>query len=234
MAHGPPPTDGTTGTGRVEALSDGVFAIVITLLVLEIKVPPVDAHTPGGLGRALLARWPSYLAYVVSFLTIGVIWANHHAVMDHVRRADRGLLMVTVAFLMVVSFLPFPTAVLAEHLAEGVGRDQTVATVFFGGAYTLLALAFNGLWWYVRRAGLLYDPTHPGARQITNSFRFGPVTYLAATLIGLVSVPLSVALIGMLAVYWALPRSSGTERPNSERPNSERPNSERPDAANPA
>ncbi len=136
MAEAPPPRDGTTTTTRLAAFSDGVFAIAITLLVLEIKVPPVgEGGGAAGLGGALLSRWPSYVAYVVSFLTVGVIWANHHAVMDHVRRADRGLLMVTVFFLMAVSFLPFPTAVLAEHRAGGPGRDRTVATLLFGGTY---------------------------------------------------------------------------------------------------
>ncbi len=212
MAENPPSLDGTTTTTRVEAFSDGVFAIAITLLVLEIKVPPVGERGAAGLGAALLARWPSYVAYVVSFLTLGVIWANHHAVMDHVRRADRGLLLVTVFFLMAVSFLPFPTAVLAEHLASGPGRDRLVATLFFGGAYVWMAVGFNVLWRYIRRAGLLYDPEHPGARAITASFRTGPLTYILVTLLAFVSVPASVAAFGLLAVYWALPRSSGTGR----------------------
>ena len=128
------------------------------------------------------------------------------------RRADRGLLMVTVFFLMAVSFLPFPTAVLAEYLAEAPGRDRTLATLFFGGAYIWMAIAFNVLWRYIRRAGLLHDPEHPGARRISASFRVGPLTYVAATLLALVSVPASVAAFGLLAVYWALPGSSGTER----------------------
>ena len=216
MPDGPPPIDGTTTTTRLEAFSDGVFAIAITLLILEIKVPRVGEGGAGGLAHALAERWPSYVAYAVSFLTIGVIWANHHAVMDHVRRADRGLLMVTVFFLMAVSFLPFPTAILAEHLAEGPGRDRTVAALVFGTAYVWMAIAFNLLWAYIRRAGLLYDPTHPGARAITNSFRYGPLTYLVVTLAALVSVPMSVAATGLLAVYWAFPRSAARAgRPGS-------------------
>lgn len=152
------------------------------------------------------------MAYAVSFLTIGVIWANHHAVMDHVRRADRGLLLTTVFFLMAVSFLPFPTAVLAEYLAEGPGPDRTTAALVFGAAYVWMAVGFNLLWRYVRRAGLLHDPEHPGAQAITASFRYGPFTYVAVTLLALLSVPASVAASGALAVYWALPRSSGTQR----------------------
>ena len=212
MADEPLPLDGTTTTTRLEAFSDGVFAIAITLLILEIKVPAVGEGGAGGLTAALLARWPSYVAYVVSFVTVGVIWANHHAVMDHVHRADRGLLMVTVFFLLAVSFLPFPTAVLAQHLAGGPGHDRTVAALFFGGAFFWMAVAFNLLWFYIRRAGLLHEPAHPGARAITRSFRYGPLTYLVVTLVALVSVPVSVTAIGVLAVYWGLPRSSGTAR----------------------
>lgn len=201
----PPAPTGLTGltepTTRVEAFSDGVFAIAVTLLVLEIKVPRVGEG--GALSAALLARWPSYAAYVVSFATIGIMWANHHAVMDHVRRADRGLLLVTVFFLMAVSFIPFPTAVLAEHLHGAPARDQRTATLFFGASYCVMAVAFNVLWRYVLRRGLVTDPRHPGARAISASFRTGPATYLAVTLLALVSVPASLAGFAVLTVYWA-------------------------------
>ena len=220
MGHAPPARDGTTSTTRLEAFSDGVFAIAITLLVLEIKVPAVGEGGPGGLAAALAARWPSYVAFAISFLQIGIVWANHHAVMDHVRRADRGLLLVTVFFLMAVSFIPFPTAVLAEHLAEGVGRDRTAAALFFGGAYVWMAVAFNVLWRYIRRAGLLHDPAHPGARAISRSFGYGPLTYVAVMLLALVNVPASVAGSALLAVFWALPQSSGTARTGQAQPSS--------------
>lgn len=191
----------TTPTTRVEAFSDGVFAIAITLLVLEIKVPPAGE---GALDAALLARWPSFLAYAVSFLTIGIMWANHHNLMDHVGRADRGLLLVTVLFLMAVSFIPYPTAVLAEHLHGAPARDRTTAALFFGASYCLMALAFNLLWRYAMARGLVADPAHPGARAITASFRTGPATYIACTLLALVSVPASLLGFAALAAYWAL------------------------------
>ena len=212
MADESPPLDGTTTTTRVEAFSDGVFAIAITLLVLEIKVPAVGEGGPGGLARALAARWPSYVAYAISFVQIGIMWANHHAVMDHVRRADRGLLIVTVFLLMAVSFIPFPTAVLAEYLAGGPSADRTTAALVLGGVYVWMAVAFNVLWRYIRHAGLLHDPAHSGVRAITSSFRLGPLVYLGVTLLALVSVPASVAASGLLTVYWALPASSGTGR----------------------
>jgi uncharacterized membrane protein len=191
-------------TTRVEAFSDGVIAIAITLLVLDIKVPAVGEA--GSLADALASRWPAYAAYVVSFLTVGVMWANHHTLMEHVRRADRGLLLVTVFFLMAVSFVPFPTAVLAEHLAGGHGapaRDRTTAALLFGGTYVATGLAFNALWAYARRRGLLHDADHPAVRAITARYRLGPWVYLGLTLLALASVPASVAGLAALAAYWA-------------------------------
>jgi uncharacterized membrane protein len=118
------PDDGSPGTGRVEAFSDGVFAIAITLLVLEIRVPEDTAHLLRELGNL----WSSYLAYVISFLLIGLIWANHHVMFEHIRRTDRMLLFLNTLLLMNVAFLPFVTAVLAAALRAGDG--QRVAVVF--------------------------------------------------------------------------------------------------------
>src|SRR5215470_9469621 len=100
-------TDGVSA-GRLEAFSDGVLSIAATLLVLELHVP----ESGDNLGAALLAQWPSYAAYVVSFITIGIIWVNHHQLFALVRRVDRTLLFLNLALLMVVSVLPFPTAIL--------------------------------------------------------------------------------------------------------------------------
>ena len=102
-------------TNRLEAFSDGFFAITITLLVLEIKVPPLGS----ALGRELLSLWPSYLAYTVSFIVIGAIWINHHAMFDHIVRVDHTLLLLNTFHLMFIVFIPFPTAVLARSLHDG-------------------------------------------------------------------------------------------------------------------
>ena len=114
-------------TNRLEAFSDGVFAIAITLLVLEIKVPP-----PGtAFGMELFRLWPSYLAYVVSFLVIGAIWINHHAMFRHIVRVDDTLLLLNVLHLMLIAFLPFPTAVIAQAFHRGT--DEPAAAAFYGG-----------------------------------------------------------------------------------------------------
>ena len=102
--------------GRLEAFSDGVFAIAITLLVLEIVVPHVEE--PGELGQALLDLWPSYLAYATSFLTIGIMWINHHTVFRQLGEVDHRFLFINLGLLMCISFVPFPTTLLADLLDQ--------------------------------------------------------------------------------------------------------------------
>src|SRR6266566_22821 len=116
---GTPTPVGLMATGRLEAFSDGVFAIAITLLVLDLAVPARNRSEPGGLAAALGHQWPSYFAYLVSFLIIGIIWVNHHTVFDTVRLVDRPVLFANLALLLVVSALPFPTRLLAEYLTAG-------------------------------------------------------------------------------------------------------------------
>ena len=119
---------GHSTTSRLEAFSDGVFAIAITLLILEVKVP--HAGTGESLRTALLRLWPSYLGYVISFVTLGIMWTNHHAMFTYIRRTDRYFLIVHVFFLMCISFLPFPTAVLAEYFER---PGATTAGAFYAG-----------------------------------------------------------------------------------------------------
>ena len=136
-------------TGRLETFADGVFAIAATLLILS-----VDSHlgscAPAGatLAHQLECSWPSYVAYVVSFLTIGIIWVNHHTVMDQIDHADRTFLMITVGFLMVVAFIPFPTRLVAENIQ---GDGARAATVAYGITLTLTAVLFNAIWFYAAR-----------------------------------------------------------------------------------
>src|SRR4051812_37101922 len=176
------------GKGRLEAFSDGVFAIAITLLVLEIRVPsPRSGHT---LAHELLHLWPSYFAYVVSFVTIGIIWVNHHAVIAAAKAADRRLLFRNLLLLLIVAFIPFPTAVLAEFLREGHG--QNTAAAFYAGSFFAMGMAFRFLWTYTAEE-------RPPA--------IGPVLYAVATLVALWSAPVSVGICAGLAIYYALPQS---------------------------
>src|SRR5215212_1648847 len=141
-------------TMRLVAFSDGVFAITITLLVLEIRPPTDDENLLHGLA----ALWPSYLSYAVTFL-IGQVWANHHVMFDHIRAADRTLLLLNTVLLMVVAFLPFATSVLADALRSGHGQRTAVA--FYGIAFGVTALTFNAVWQYACRRRLLSRALDP-------------------------------------------------------------------------
>src|SRR5206468_6094385 len=127
-------------TARVEAFSDGVFAIAITLLVLNLKVPSGPA---GHLGTALAGQWPAYAAFLISFAFIGIMWVNHHRLFTHIRRSDNRLLFLNLLLLLGVTFVPFPTALLAAHLR---GADARTAAAVFNGTYVLIAIFFNVLW----------------------------------------------------------------------------------------
>jgi uncharacterized membrane protein len=151
-----------TETTRAAALSDGVFAITITLLVLEIHRP--EDHEPGGLLHALLQQWPSYLAYAVSFLYIGVVWLNHHSLFSKLRRVNLGFCWINLGILFTTAILPFPTAVLASALAPGNSSyDQRVAVT----VYALVAAAMSASWLpvfpYLRDHPELLEPTATAA-----------------------------------------------------------------------
>lgn len=194
---------GFSETGRVEAFSDGVFAIAITLLILEIEVPHAGAE--GGLVRALLRLWPSYVGYVISFVTLGIMWANHHAMFTYIRRTDRYFLVIHVFFLMFISFLPFPTAVLAEHLPYPDGRRAAVA--FYSAALVAIALAYNAVWWYAIAGRRLLGPrADPAAvRTITRRYALGPASYLVSFALAFVNVWASLTVHALLAAFYLLP-----------------------------
>jgi uncharacterized membrane protein len=189
-------------TARLEAFSDGVFAIAITLLILEVRLPGGHAS----LAHELAHLWPSYIAYVLSFVTIGIMWANHHAIFRLISRATHGLIVANLFLLLMVAFLPFPTKVLAEHLRH-TGPDQRTAALFYSGTFILIAIAFQILW---QTAGRGYRLIVPGlkaaADEITKSYRWGIPAYCVSTLLALISVPASVAFVGAMALYWLIPR----------------------------
>ncbi len=203
------PGFGRRGPERLEAFSDGVFAIAITLLVLEIRVPPAeDLVSPETLINALAALWPSYLGYVISFVTIGIIWANHHNLIRLVASVSHGLILANLLLLLVAGFVPFPTALLAATLPT---PSAQVGVVLYAATFVALALAFNVLWYVVRRApGVM----RPGVEQrridaINRSYRLGPPGFLAATIVAFVSPALGMLVIIALVGLFLLPSSSG-------------------------
>jgi uncharacterized membrane protein len=195
---------------RLETFSDGVFAIAVTLLIFQVKVPDLDeVAAAGGLWRALGTRWPSYLGYVISFLTLGIMWVNHHAIFQYVRRVDRRFLLVNILFLMGIAFLPFPTAVLADYLTEQ--EQRVAATMFYGGVLVAIAVLFNLVWWAgIQRRRLLGTEVHAeGLDTISRRYRLGPVGYLVATALALVNVWASLAVHVGLALLFARPERAG-------------------------
>src|SRR5436190_6270276 len=187
-------------TGRVEAFSDGVFAIAITLLILTITPP-----THGELGHELLRLWPSYVAYVVSFVTIGIIWVNHHAIFRLFEGVDRTMLFLNVLFLMVVAFVPFPTEVVADNVRDPGSRRA--AALLYGSNMILLAVGFVVLWVYGSRRLLSADADPREVASITRSFIPGTPTYVLGTLLAFVSPIASLVVFAALAGFYVLSSS---------------------------
>jgi len=186
----------------MEAFSDGVFSIAITLLILEIKVPQSGTSD---LGSGLLSLWPSYLAYAISFLVIGAIWINHHAMFEWIDRVDQKLLLLNTLHLMFIAFLPFPTAVLAQALHAEL--NQSIAAAFYGGTLTIIGAFVTVMWIYAsRRPELLSEAVSPEhAKVIARQFLIGPAGYAFATLLAFVSPWISIALFVGLNIYFLWP-----------------------------
>jgi uncharacterized membrane protein len=203
-------------TSRLEAFSDGVFAIAITLLVLEIPVPDAE-H--GRLAHDLVHQWPTYAAYVVSFVTIGIIWINHHAVFAYVDRADRPVLLLNLNLLLWVGLLPWPTHLLGEYMREG-GANERVAALVYAFAMTLMGVSFAGLWLSIARseirsAALARMPL-PDVRARTRRFTLGSPLYALSVGLALVSAPACLAVNAVLAIYYAIPGGGAVELPDGE------------------
>ena len=211
MDHAPdtPRTAGLRGPERLEAFSDGVFAIAITLLVLEIRVPASeDLVSNQRLVSALGALWPSYLGYVISFVTIGIMWANHHNLFRLVASVSHGVVVANLLLLLGIGFVPFPTALLAGTLAT---PSQGVGVIFYAGTFVGIAFAFNLLWYQVRHGPevLCSDADSRAIDAITRSYRLGPPGYLIALLGALISPAFGVVLLIVLAGLYLLPSSTG-------------------------
>jgi uncharacterized membrane protein len=199
---------------RLITFSDGVFAISITLLVLGIH-PPEDTRR---LASGLAQLWPSYVAYVVSFLLIGQVWANHHAVFDHIRIADRPLFFLNTLLLMDVAFLPFVASVLATAFRSGHG--ERTAVIFYGATFGVGTIFFNAIWEYVRHGHRLLGPTIDPATalHVARRFRLGPVLYFAGGLLGAWLPTGGVIVFSVLIiVYWLPVKSEPRTRPKRGR-----------------
>ncbi len=202
-------------SNRLEAFSDGVFAIAVTLLILEIRLPlGADADTKGTLIPHLLNLWPYYLAYLTSFLSILIMWINHHAMFKLIRRVDRWLLILNGLLLLAITFLNFPTVVTAEYLMK---PDGNIAAAFYSGTLLVIAALFNAIWWYAGfHQHLLAEKVDPAyVRGLARQYGIGGLVYVVTLILGLISAPLGLAATLALAVFFALPLRFAKAKPKT-------------------
>jgi uncharacterized membrane protein len=189
------------GRGRTEAFSDGVIAIAITLLVLDIRVPVVGPHE--SLTHALLHLWPKYAAFVVSFATIGIMWINHHALFEHVANIDRRLSFINLGLLMTIAFVPFPTAVFGDYVQSST--NGRIASAIFGANMLLVGLGFVALWLHLRAHPELRVPASTDER-ISGALRrtiVGPMCYVVAIAVSFISPYAALVVYAGVAVYFS-------------------------------
>jgi uncharacterized membrane protein len=197
-------------TGRLESFSDGVIAVAATLLVLNIHLPVLKPHET--LLHGLLDQWHVYAAYVISFMTIGIIWINHHAMISRLRMADHAILMLNLVLLMLVAVLPFVTSLMAGYVRKSHG--ETVAAAVYSGTFLLMALAFsalNRLILFGRPQMLAVELSYERRRQILLRAVSGVIPYAIATAIAPVSPYATLIICGAVASFYALPIASGVE-----------------------
>lgn len=186
---------------RFEAFSDGVFAIAVTLLVLEIKAPDLSQATSSEAITKLLQVFPHILSYITSFIVIGVLWINHHALFHFLKRVDRTVLVINLLLLMCVAFIPYPTALIGEF-----GSSLPVV-VLYGLSLALTGFAYNVLWFYVvhryiMSEGLIHQRSIRKATIWSLSY---PISYLIAAGLAFVSLNLSIVLYVLIPLFYLLP-----------------------------
>jgi uncharacterized membrane protein len=194
--------------GRLEAFSDGVIAVAITLLALDLPIPE-----PGGgrsLAHELAVRWPSFAAFGVSFLTIGIIWINHHAMISRLAQADHSILILNLLLLMSIVLLPFTTELVAGYLRASSG--ESLAAGIYGGSLLLMSLFFSALNRHIllARAHMMRVdvPLEERQRVLSRSIA-GLIPYLVATMLAVISPYVTLAICAGVAVFYSLPIASG-------------------------
>ncbi len=193
-------------TGRVEAFSDGVFAVAITLLILNIQLPPItklqDDHALWGFFGN---QWPMLLAFVTSFATIGVMWLNHHRLFKHIRYVDNTLILLNLLLLMVIVFIPYPTALLAQQYIHYPAGHT--AAIIYSGTGIIMAICFNLLWRYASYNNRLLGKNADieEAQAISRQYHFGPLFYIITFTLAWINVPACIILSLLFAIFFALP-----------------------------
>lgn len=197
--------------GRLEAFSDGVIAVAITLLALDLAVPG-PGHGP--LLTQLGDRWPQLVAYVISFLSIGIIWVNHHQRILDVKVVTRTLLFLNLFLLLWVVAIPFATATMAEYLTAG-GQDARVSMLIYAAVMEGMGLAFAIIFEWTLHEGRLHHPVPTELQRILRvRFSIGALIYVAAIIVAFFSPLVSLAIIGAVAVYYVFDPTPRTLRPD--------------------
>ena len=184
---------------RLEAFSDGVFAVAITLLVIEIAVP--GEH--GDLAHQVGQLWPSFAGYLVSFATIGIIWVNHHAMVTRFERLDRTVLFLNLNLLLWVVLIPWSTALIAEHLRD-TGSDEHFAAAVYAANFFIMGISFFAMSRYAATAGLL-GIDDAASRRLARRNAIGEAAYLVAIVVAFVSAEAALIICGLVAIYYIHP-----------------------------
>ena len=192
--------DARDDTARIEAFSDGVFAIAITLLVIELHLPDPSKH---GVWRGLVHEWPQFASYLTSFFIIGIMWANHHSMFKSIVRSDRVLIFLNLLLLLWTTLLPFPTRLVAQYLRDG-GSNAAQAEAVYSATLTLAAIAFSLIWAHAVRGGRLIAAPMGAREERLSIVRFSMGTFFYAATIGLsfVSAGAALAIQFALALYY--------------------------------
>jgi uncharacterized membrane protein len=200
-----PSADEEPTPARVEAFSDAVFAIIITLLALDLRVPRDEAQRSASLVDALLHQWPVYVAFIASFLQVGVLWANHHAMFHYIRRTDHRVLVYNLLLLMAVAVLPFTSALLAEYV-RGSRSDLRAAAVVYSGMLGICGVFLNAVWHHALDAGLVKPHADPHRLYaLRRHWLLMPVFYAIALVFAMLSPRFSLGIYLLLLFYYALP-----------------------------
>ena len=202
---------------RLESFSDGVFAVAITLLALDLAVAGPGAGQP--LTTQLGDKWPAFVAYLISFFTIGVIWVNHHALMNNVLVVTRPLLFVNLGLLAVIVAIPFVTSTMAAYLTGGghsahAAQDSHVAAALYAGVFELMSISFAVLFeWILRHDDCMREPLAAAAKTPARlRFYAGQIPYLLAIAVGFVSAPATLGITGLVAIYYVFERTRPASR----------------------
>jgi uncharacterized membrane protein len=189
-------------TRRTEAFSDGVFAVAITVLVFGLL--PIGSSLRTSVTHQLVNGWPQFVAYVTSFLTIGIMWLNHHALIAQLRVVNRPLLIMNLFLLMGVVAVPWPTTLVADHLTGSAASGGRAATVTYGVVLLLISTAYSAMWVYIGRHAALVaqQPDRPPERLKTLRFTAGLGGYALATIVSFFSPGVAMTMYGLIAVYY--------------------------------